>query len=128
MEEIGDIEFKNWDDVKSELLERLGFCGCGLPDDALQLIHDLIEFIDGRFNKECNASAGSDKWKSHCDDMRASLRKVLHDNMSGIEYVLFYLLDNKEITEHGGCVPGFIVDKEFMNTLKSYINHINGND
>lgn len=30
---------------QSDLLNRLGFCGCGMPDAALQLIHDVLQYL-----------------------------------------------------------------------------------
>ena len=39
------INCENQSEIEDEILDRLGFCGCGMPDDAIRLINDLMKYI-----------------------------------------------------------------------------------
>lgn len=114
----------DWNDVAEELHTRLGFCGCGMPKEALTLINDLLEYIDYRSQPYKGTFSGPE-WTQHCKDARDALDKIISNNPDGVKYVLFYLIADKNITAHGGSVPGWIEDHTFKNKLKSYIEHIN---
>lgn len=103
-----------------ELIERLGFCMCGLPEEALKFIHDLLAWVDHRMNSKAPALQG-EEWTKYFRDIDAGYDKILADNKDGLKYMLFYFLDDKELTEHGGSVPGWILDTEFYDKLKQYI-------
>jgi hypothetical protein len=105
------------------LLEKLGFCGCGSPNDALKLIHDLIQYLE-QFRDYKGPYHGIE-WEEYCKEDKDSLKKVIDENYDGICYTLFYFLDSKEITSHGGSVPGWLEDHDFYEKLKRYLNRIN---
>lgn len=113
----------DWEEAEGCLLTRLGFCGCGMPDEALTLIHDLLDYIEDR-HKPYDGPFQGPEWDKHCRDDEEAIKKVITGNPDGVRYVLFYLLDSKEITTHGGSVPGWIEDNEFRDKLKSYIEYI----
>lgn len=113
------------DDLKSYLLERLGFCGCGLPDDALTLIHDLLNYIEVFRSHPYTGHFPGAEWDAYCASDKDALQKVIDDNEDGVKYCLFYLIADKNITNHGGSVPGWIEDYEFKDKLKTYIDYIN---
>jgi hypothetical protein len=117
-------EIVDWSDIELELLQRLGFCGCGMKAEALYLINDLLDYIDHRSRPYRGAFQGPD-WKKHCQDDKDAFNKVITDNPDGVKYVLFYLIADKDITSHGGSVPGCLEDYEFRDKLKSYVAHIN---
>lgn len=106
------------EDLEQTLCERLGFCGCGMPDDALSLINDIIQKYIGMppYSRGFNGK----EWREHCENKERILKKIIDENYDGVRYVLFYLLDDKKITFHGGSVPGEIEDKEFANKLSRY--------
>jgi len=114
----------NWNELESELLERLGFCGCGAPDEALLLIHDLLVHFENHRAINYTGSFEGAEWEKYCKDEKESLNKVLDDNKEGIKYALFYLLDDKGITNHGSSVPGWVEDTEFMDKLKLYVKKL----
>ena len=67
------------------LLESvLGWCGCGRPDDALLFVRDALWRIDGHIPLELD---------------------------TGPAYFVYYVLDEKGLTEHGVGVPGWLTDK-----------------
>jgi hypothetical protein len=116
-----------WSDDEENLFDRLGFCGCGLPDEALKFIHDLLGWVDHRMNSKAPALQG-EEWTNYCRMIDDGYDKVLADNKEGLRYMLFYFLDDKKITEHGGSVPGWILDTEFYDKLKQHIQEQNGKD
>lgn len=67
-------------------------------------------------------------WDDHCAADKSALQKVIDDNPDGVKYCLFYLIADKDITNHGGSVPGWIEDYSFKDKLKSYIDYMNKGD
>jgi hypothetical protein len=112
------------EEIEGELLERLGFCGCGMPNAALILIHELLIYIEERWSTHYNGPFQGPEWESHCKSDKDAIKHVIERNYDGICYVLFYLLDHKRITSHGGSVPGWIEDDDFRDKLKNYIEYI----
>ena len=102
-----DTEGRYWDNKEDYLGHLLGFCGCGCPDDALRFVGDVLELIGDRFEKE---SFVDDSAKMFCDN-------------TGLEYLVYYLLDNRGLIEHGGSVPGWLTDygKDFLKEIKAVI-------
>lgn len=88
--------FDSLDDVLA--MGILGFCGCGRPDDALRLIINIMK-----------TRAFPDKDLTVLDfrDTAALVR----DNAEVAAYIIFYLLDEKGLTEHGSSVPGWLTAK-----------------
>ena len=97
-------------DKLSYLEDMLGFCGCGYPVSALQFVSKLLELIDGRFENH--------KFQDDID--------TLSGNNIGLEYLLFYFLEDKELTEHGTSIPGWLTEygKEFLQELKLALNKV----
>ncbi len=121
-------EIIDWGDVQGYLLGRLGFCGCGIPDVALSLINDLLAYIEEFRSKPYTGSFQGKEWDAHCSADKAALQKVIDDNQDGVKSCLFYLVSSKNITNHGGSIPGWIEDHEFRRKLKSYIDYMIGED
>ena len=80
----------------------LGFCGCGMPDEAAAFLFKLLSMLDQR-------SAIDYKERFN---IRDGLFSGEHKN--GTAYLLYYFLDKEEITEHGGSVPGWLTEKGQM--------------
>lgn len=90
------------EDAASLIASLLGFCGCGSPEDAVQFTGKVLRLI--KSNSDVN-------W-SNIVEVESHRRKkddIFKD--SGSEYFTYYVLDEKEITEHGGSVPGWLTDK-----------------
>ncbi len=62
----------------------LGWCGCGRPDDVLMFVRDVLRSILHR-------------------------RKVI--GWYGMEYFVYYVLEEKGLIEHGCGLPGWLTDK-----------------
>lgn len=77
-------------------IEVLGFCGCGNPDSAMKYVRDALLLVSKKYE------IGYSEWKLRVDKLFPIL---------GSEYFMWYFLDNKGFTEHGGSVPGWITDK-----------------
>lgn len=75
----------------------LGFCGCGCPEEALVFIRDILQFIKQKINEP---------WSEKLENKEKELFPYL-----GMNYFIYYWLDNKELTEHGSSVPGWLTKK-----------------
>ena len=91
------------EDIENALTSGIcNFCGCGNPKDALKYVGKVLRLI---------YTLQTDVWdnKLPYDDW-SKLEKKLFP-VKGSEYFAYYWLDNMELTEHGGSVPGWLVDK-----------------
>tara|TARA_Y100000310_G_scaffold299375_1_gene334191 strand:+ start:3278 stop:3688 length:411 start_codon:yes stop_codon:yes gene_type:complete len=75
----------------------LGYCGCGMPDESLMYIRKILRLIHSLHVEEYDPN----QWKE-LDQFFSS---------EGEKYTMFYMLEKLELTEHGGCVPGWVTDK-----------------
>lgn len=89
-------------DLEGFLVEQLGFCGCGAPDEALkyvqgglQLLSDLKELV----------------WTKKIDYKERDTRLRAFFGSVGAEYFFWYRLDDLGLTEHGGQVPGWLTEE-----------------
>lgn len=80
------------DYYEQQCLDKLGFCGCGNPDKCLDLITKILELLN-RNDKE--------KWNE---------LKQINDTETMLD-IIYYMLDDKLFTDHGGCIPGWASDK-----------------
>jgi hypothetical protein len=91
----------HWEDAESFLAGKImGFCGCGNNEVALKYIRDVMELIEKIHTGE------GESWRAAytaLDDF--------FSNNSGLQYTIYYLLDMKELTTHGGSVPGWLTKK-----------------
>lgn len=88
-----------YEDAESYIgTEILGFCGCGRPQTAMEYVRASLQNV-------------SDKRNMTYDEWAAEKKKLFTSD--GQEYFMWYFLDNKGLTEHGGSVPGWLtVDGE----------------
>lgn len=97
------------DEQEEEIMSLFGFCGCGVPQAAITTIHECLKRI-----------------KYHTDDTQYS--KEGYENLNayptdeGSRYIIWYLLDAKGFTEHGGSVPGWLTPEgyDLLKKLDSY--------
>jgi hypothetical protein len=111
-------------DEYEDLLQSgiLGFCGCGCPSDNLVYVAKIMAHIDG-LHKDVGFSFGKhtegktityDEWKDRGNEIGSD------ESL----YFMYYFLDTKEFTEHGGSVPGWLTDdgREFMEDVIELYN------
>lgn len=96
----------NW---KNAIGDVLGFCGCGSPETALLYVLKILRVLDEK-GPDSWGPGGKDAWNEWYAAHRARLDGVFHGD-AGAEYLAYYLLDNKNLTEHGGSVPGWLTGK-----------------
>lgn len=80
----------------------LGFCGCGMPDDAVEYVRKALQLIDDLTQLVYEEKLTIEQWKE---------REKLIFTDYGAEYFMWYFLDNKKLTEHGVSVPGWLTEK-----------------
>lgn len=76
----------------------LGFCGCGYPEKALSLLRDVLRHVANLQDLVWQKKWTFKEWEeagARITDGRAL-------------YFLYYFLDTKGLTEHGGSVPGWL--------------------
>lgn len=95
------------DELEMVILDDfLGFCGCGLPDDA----------IDALFRYLIALSQETEDYDPEQFD------QVTTDQ--GVLTLLHYVMDSNKITEHGGSVPGWLTRKGWMLFLYVLVHRI----
>ena len=91
-------------DAISALGGLLGFCGCGQPEAALRYVRDALRLV------ALESPDDSPTWDNWYDTVYLpAVRAVFKENI-GAEYLMWYLLTDKELLEHGGSVPGWLTD------------------
>ena len=86
---------------QNKCLDVLGWCGCGSPENCLDLIKQVLLLL----NREDKG-----KWDE--------LEKLIPQNEA--RDIIYYLLDDKDLTSHGSCIPGWTSEegKEFIKMLE----------
>lgn len=96
------------------LCSRLGFCGCGMPEQAIKYAAHVLRLI----YEHTESDTGGDviAWSKESYDKMCSFAKT-----GGERYFVWYVLDSKGLIEHGGSVPGWLTGdgKEFMEDVES---------
>ena len=82
-----------YDTVESYLGSLFGFCGCGIPEETLAYLMKGLELVDSYIRDDFK------EWDKACDD---------HFKTKEGRYLVWYIFDAKELTEHGGSVPGWL--------------------
>lgn len=97
-----DPEGATHEDAESFLQSHvLEFCGCGSPDLSLAYTREVLQYIlDLRLVWEEKQTY--EEWIASGKNLFAS---------DGARYFVFYVLDSKGLTEHGGSVPGWLSEK-----------------
>lgn len=80
----------------------LGFCGCGKPEDAIEYVRNALQIVDDLEKLVWKKMMTYEAWEER--------KKALFTN-EGAEYFMWYFLDNKELTDHGSSVPGWLTEK-----------------
>lgn len=85
-------------------LAVLGFCGCGMPENTAAWVLEGLDIINEPFEHD------EKEWLQLYGDWKDRVRKHYGDN-DGSRYFFWYWCADKEFTEHGGSVPGWLTDK-----------------
>jgi len=79
-------------------LYNLGFCGCGVPDDALEFIGDVLRLMSSE--------------SFEVGKMLKLFKSEDNSNGNGMYYFILYQLDQKGLTEHGTSINlSWLTDK-----------------
>jgi hypothetical protein len=93
----------SYEDANSFIAEYvLGFCGCGMPNEALDHVKQSLGIVYDLQNKVWTDEITIEQWRESKSRVFAS---------DGAEYFMWYFLNEREFTEHGGSVPGWLTDK-----------------
>ncbi len=96
--------------LETFVLEGLmGFCGCGRPDLANEVIFNALRHIEDleQIRNRCSNKPGSDPaWTEELKTWNAKGVELF--GSVGMETLVYYVLDKAELTEHGGSVPGWL--------------------
>ena len=107
------------------LKEQLGMCGCGRPEGAMKYILGAMLLLWDSQRKSdllLTPSGGvTPEWEAHFEEYRKNVNEYFHSEgeNDGIEYHMWYYLDDNGLTDHGGSVPGWLSEhgKEVMKRL-----------
>lgn len=103
---MSDLEEETKTIAAEVWFDDLDFCGCGNPEIVLTRIRDVLRAIANR----------SAAWRGmpimplsnesdHSEYAKEQLAKTLGPDQA-LEYLMLYVLDAADLTEHGGSVGG----------------------
>jgi len=121
-----DSEGCHHDDAESFLqCHVLGFCGCGLPEDSLRYVRDCLRHVANLqlVHEKKSTHKKGDEW----DVAYQAWDKAGKELMGKAEYFTRYVLDQKELTEHGGSVGGAWLStkgKELLEDLDALLSNV----
>lgn len=90
------------DDCHHESMESaiysgvLNMCGCGVPEDGAKYWRDLLLLIKYKMADGVDYKTGEE------------FAKKLLPEHPGASWVIYHLMENMDLTEHGGCAPGWL--------------------
>jgi hypothetical protein len=86
----------------SFICDQFGFCGCGKPEEALDYVRQALQVVSDLKNLVWTKKETYEAWSHRSEQLFKS---------DGAEYFMWYRLDNLELIEHGGQVPGWLTEK-----------------
>ena len=113
-----DPETHVWSETLGDLLQSqiIGHCGCGQPEENLQLVHDMLT-ISEEYKKKNNINLTLDEAHKTYEERMDKFKNYICENWERFYYFFFYVMNDKNIMEHGSSVPGWICDQNFMEAL-----------
>jgi hypothetical protein len=118
----GDVYYE---DLESALNTGiLGFCGCGDPLSVIRYVSGALQIVL-KFEKNRNDFRDNEKLEEtdtpdYFDLFEQECFQYFHEH-KGADYFMWYVLDKSNLTNHGGHVPGWLLDrgKAFIELEKS---------
>lgn len=97
---------------------RMDCCGCGLPQDTLQLLMNIIQAFDGRFDTKSEDEFNAEILNAFKWDEKDiySLRSV----NSGIFQFILHQLDNAGVITHGSSIYGSRLSSYGKDLVRSF--------
>jgi len=89
------------DELREFLYGDMGMCGCGQPENFFKFLRDSLRFYKKR----------QEMWETKQDSMglyEEYMKSIGMEERPGLAYWWMYWLDHVDLTEHGGCVPGWL--------------------
>ena len=88
-------------------------CGCGNPEDNIRLVAKVLRHVHDR-----KMYVWDDNHKMTHEDWMEQGRKIGSDDV--LKFI-YYTIDEIELTEHGGSVPGWLTPLgiEFMEDVEA---------
>lgn len=114
-----DPETHIWFENLETLLhcQIVGHCGCGQPEENLKLIHDMLA-IHEDYKKKNSFNLTAHESIEMYRERKEKFKNYIIENWEKFHYFFFYVMNDKDIMEHGTSVPGWICDDNFMEALK----------
>ena len=82
------------------LYGALGICGCGIPDDVLTWVAELLRLVDRKFER----GIPDDEFTLRCRAVEDHFHEIC--SQATAEYAIWYWLDSRGLLEHGGGIGG----------------------
>jgi len=110
VDESGEV----FGDAEAFLVSALGFCHCGAPDLAIQYVRGALQLVADLKGKVWEKEMTYEQWSENVRSLFAS---------EGAEYFMWYWLEQKAFTEHGGGVPGWLTPdgEEMLSDLNEFL-------
>ena len=87
-------------------------CGCGNPESNLRLVAKVLRHLN-----DCKQYVWDDTHSMTFDDWVERGREIAPDDILNF---IYYTIDEVELTEHGGSIPGWLtpLGHEFMEDVE----------
>lgn len=98
-----ELEEKRRDFINEFYYEKLNFCGCGRPWDILYTIKCVLNTVKRKYDKDynCNYELYEKELKENLNLKENDLRIT-----DGVIQIVFNVLNNCDVLEHGGGIRG----------------------
>lgn len=104
------------DFVKDFYYNKLNWCGCGNPEEAIKLLRDVLSCIAERFNgNETLANKSFERYVERMEEL------LCYKSKYAIYLSYFYVMDSHGLLEHGGGVGG----SWLTDSGKELLEHLN---
>lgn len=101
----------------------IGHCCCGNPDDNLKLIYDMLK-INQKY-REIRGDKSYSELMQVYEHEQEELKNYVTKNCDKFINFFWYVMNDKEIMTHGGSIPGWIDDENFMDALEIWHDQYN---
>lgn len=116
------VHFPNLESFLQEGI--LNFCGCGNPTRNLYLVLEMLEMRVKHQEQSNNLKDGQEEWATHWAKSQKELRKYVKENWKSFLDFFWYVMNEKNITEHGGGIAAcWINDDNLLEALKIWRKH-----
>lgn len=99
----------HWDSLADFLhCHVLNFCGCGNADSCLKITHDMLVMRERHLHT------------TNYHEQETEIKEYVQEHWEEFAQFFWFVMDAKDILEHGSSIPGWVRDENFLAALKQW--------